>query len=161
LGVAAELVLIAATTGEEADIDRATVQSEFGRVTWRGILRLPWRIFLIHLTTYPVVDANKCRFINVALDEIATTIAGAQHTLRPFVIVVRPRLQFQQENPIANLEIEMHGIVITINVVALFASTRDPQSKNGHSGGKAGDGKRKTGCHGNDAPKRLAQIGRS
>jgi len=48
----------------------------------------------------------------------------------PFGIVVRRRLQFQEENPIANLEIELHGIVITVNVVALFASTqRDFRNK--------------------------------
>ena len=47
------------------------------------ILR-PW----LHLAPDPVIDANKCRFINVAVDDIATTIAGAQDTLGPFGIVV-------------------------------------------------------------------------
>jgi len=66
-----------------------------------------------------VIDANECRFINVALDEIATTIAGAQHTLGPFGTVVRRRLQ-----PIADLEIEMDGVVIALKVVTFFASAQ-------------------------------------
>jgi hypothetical protein len=40
-----------------------------------------------------VVDADKCRFINVALDDVAAAIGGTQHTLRPFGIMVRRRLQ--------------------------------------------------------------------
>ena len=66
-----------------------------------------------------MIDANECRFINVALDEIATTIAGAQHTLGPFGTVVRRRLQ-----PIADLEIEMDGVVIALKVVTFFASAQ-------------------------------------
>jgi hypothetical protein len=73
------------------------------------ILR-PW----LHLRFNPVGDADECRFINVALDDIATTIAGAQHTLGPLGIVVRRRLQFQEEHPISDFEIEMDGVVIAI-----------------------------------------------
>ena len=65
-----------------------------------------------------MIDADECRFINVALDEIATTIAGA-HTLGPFGTVVRRRLQ-----PIADLEIEMDGVVIALKVVTFFASAQ-------------------------------------
>ena len=71
-----------------------------------------------------MIDADKCRFINVALDDIDTTIAGSQYTFGPFGIVVRRRLQFQEEHPISDFEIEMDGVVVTINIVTVLPPTR-------------------------------------
>jgi hypothetical protein len=56
------------------------------------------------LTFNPAANAGKRGFLSVALDDIAMTIAGAQHTLGPLGIVVWRRPQFHEENPIANLE---------------------------------------------------------
>jgi len=57
--------------------------------------------------TDPVI-ADKCRFIDVALDNIAATIAGAE----PLALWDRGQTAapIPRRNPIANLEIEMHGI---------------------------------------------------